>query len=266
MTWPPSFPILFRRRVPGEFGSQNVEAYLTPEKFGNQTGWWDMSVLASLYQDTARTSPVTADGQDVDSFGDVSGNNRHENTTAGSGLYKTNVSNGKPGLLVTPANVKYATAAPRSTFITNSAHCVFLVLKDWVSNSNEATLYQNCHLIGDASASFWGVVYKTSDGFHQYIYDDAIRDSGAVAASGPFVLTAWHTGNVSYLQKNLETPVSAAAGNIGGGGALLGLNGGYGSFYGNAGYIHEVSIHNAYAGDTKRASVIAGLMAKWGIS
>jgi len=239
---------------------------LTPAQFGNQTGWWDMSILASLYQDTARTSPVTADGQDVDSFGDVSGNNRHFATTGGSGLYKVNIANGKPGMLVTPANVKYATAAARSTFITNSAHCVFLVLTNWASNSDDATLYLNCHLIGDASGSFWGVVYKTSDGFHQYIYDTAVKDSGAVAATGTFVLTAWHTGGVNYLQKNLNTPVSAAAGNIGGGGALLGLNGGYGLYYGNAGYIHEVSTHNAYPGDAQRQSVITGLMAKWGIS
>ena len=53
--------------------------------------WFDPSDLSTLWQDTAGTSPVTADGQSVARIDDKSGNGRHmiQGTAANRPLYKT---------------------------------------------------------------------------------------------------------------------------------------------------------------------------------
>jgi hypothetical protein len=53
--------------------------------------WFDPSDLSTLWQDTAGTTPVTADGQSVARIDDKSGNGRHmiQGTAAARPLYKT---------------------------------------------------------------------------------------------------------------------------------------------------------------------------------
>lgn len=56
-----------------------------------QGGWYDPSDLSTLWQDTAGTTPVTADGQAVARIDDKSGNGNHltQATAANRPLYKT---------------------------------------------------------------------------------------------------------------------------------------------------------------------------------
>lgn len=58
---------------------------------GEQGAWYDPSDLSTLWQDSARTTPVTADGQPVGCIDDKSGNGNHlKQATAGARpLYKT---------------------------------------------------------------------------------------------------------------------------------------------------------------------------------
>lgn len=69
------------------------------------TAWWDFSDLASLFQDTARTSPVTTVGQSIKGVTDLSGNGNHasEATSAGVldsvGIYNALLFNGTSQLL-----------------------------------------------------------------------------------------------------------------------------------------------------------------------
>jgi len=53
--------------------------------------WFDASDLSSLYQDTARTTAVSADNDPVGSWGDKSGNSRHleQGTSGKRPLYRT---------------------------------------------------------------------------------------------------------------------------------------------------------------------------------
>lgn len=54
-------------------------------------GWYDPSDLTTMFQDTAGTVPITADGQAVARINDKSGNNKHltQATGANCPLYKT---------------------------------------------------------------------------------------------------------------------------------------------------------------------------------
>jgi len=57
--------------------------------------WYDFSDIATLWQDTARTSPITADGQTIAGVTDKSPVGKHASqaTAANRPLYKTNIQN-----------------------------------------------------------------------------------------------------------------------------------------------------------------------------
>jgi len=65
---------------------------------GTYGGWWDAGDIATLFQDSAGTIPVTADGDPVGRITDKSGNGKHLiQATAGSRpLYKIDGTTGKP--------------------------------------------------------------------------------------------------------------------------------------------------------------------------
>lgn len=53
------------------------ETEWTPASIPNLFGWWDASDLTTLFQDSAGTTPVTANADPVGRMSDKSGNNRH---------------------------------------------------------------------------------------------------------------------------------------------------------------------------------------------
>ncbi len=59
--------------------------------------WLDASRISTLFQDSAGTTPVTANNDPVGKMLDLSGNNRHvvQATTAAKPTYKTNILNGR---------------------------------------------------------------------------------------------------------------------------------------------------------------------------
>lgn len=58
--------------------------------------WVDFDDITTLFQDTAGTSPVTADGQQIGKALDKSGNGNHVTRTPSAALiYKSNIQNGK---------------------------------------------------------------------------------------------------------------------------------------------------------------------------
>jgi len=73
-------------------GSTNPDAVIT-DLFasGEQGAWYDPSDLTTMFQDSAGTTPVTADGQPVGLIRDKSGRNNHASqaTAAARPLYKT---------------------------------------------------------------------------------------------------------------------------------------------------------------------------------
>lgn len=68
----------------------------SPPDPGGLAYWGDAATLSSLYQDNARTTLVTADGQPVGSFGDVSGLGHHLGQST-SGLRLTYTATGGAG-------------------------------------------------------------------------------------------------------------------------------------------------------------------------
>lgn len=85
-----SLPFLLGRMgmTPGVLGASFSPATL----FAGETGgYWDPSVLSSLWQDSARTTPVTANNDPIGAIDDLSGNGNHlvQATADNRPLYKT---------------------------------------------------------------------------------------------------------------------------------------------------------------------------------
>lgn len=80
------------------FGYSAVSPPNPLQIFGsNLKGWYAAWDAATLFTDTARTAPVSADGDAVGGWADKSGNGNHlQQATAGNrGLYKTAIQNGR---------------------------------------------------------------------------------------------------------------------------------------------------------------------------
>lgn len=73
-------------------------AVVTPLSIPTLTGWYDFSDIATLFQDTARATPVTADAQLIGSVADKSGGGRHLARGGAAGtepVYKAAIRNGR---------------------------------------------------------------------------------------------------------------------------------------------------------------------------
>ncbi len=247
---------------------QGGVSYLTPSEFGSQTGHWDTSKWATSFYTDAGTTLATAEDQLIYRLGDLSGNNRNADRFSGDtyrGILKLNVQNGLAGLLNNGANDMAYIGAAISNFFTAGTKVAFCVVKNFTSNTDSATVYQNDAILV-ANNSFWGIVVRSSGPVIQYNYGSGeATGTETLANNVAKVITAWHTGGKLYLQKNLGTVYQATSGNTTNMTGLLGIFGGYSSFH-SKGYFLEASVHNGYAGDAERQSVISGLMAKWGIT
>lgn len=95
MTFSPALPRTFQSPFP----TSGAAAFSPPSIAGLKV-WYDLSDITTLFQDSAGTTPVAADGDVIGRMNDKSGigNNAAQGTTANKPLYKTNIQNGLPAL------------------------------------------------------------------------------------------------------------------------------------------------------------------------
>ncbi len=104
----------------------------SPRELANLEFWYDFSDATTLFQDASLTTPVTADGQEILSVADKSGNARTLSEATNGPAYKTARLNGKSTSLFAVATTDQLTAVVPASL----ARTVFILVKK--SNPNTA--------------------------------------------------------------------------------------------------------------------------------
>ena len=138
--------------------------------------WVDFSDLTTLFRDTGRATPVTADGQSILGITDKSGSANHLSQAAG-GLYKVNIQNSLSAVLLNGTSQFYNSAAD----IISGGNWTMLM----VGKANAGVI---AYLAGRSSATS-GWVGPIADGSSFNFYTDTIDTSAASIAPG--VNTIW---------------------------------------------------------------------------
>ncbi len=117
----PYYPfILPMRRIRIRAGFTDV-----PELIAGLGAWYDFSDISTLFQDTARTSPITATGQEILGVTDKSGAGAHMSEATTGPIYTTGIQNGRSVARFT-ANTDTITATP---YTWGAASTLFMVAK-----------------------------------------------------------------------------------------------------------------------------------------
>ena len=239
--------------------------------------WLDGSDITTLYTDSAKTTPVTSDGDVVGAWADKSGNGNDavQATTADKPLYKTAIQNGKSIVRFDGADDYlncgdvFAPGAQISVF----ALCKFsdvtadhVVIADWDYPNNERSwgfLYDEIGaeddlnlrtntngLVGGQRENLFG----GSPGNANFKLYSILFNAGTI--------TAWINGGSSAVTSDPDQPGSLLDGNL----ILIGA-------FGNAttrtsymlGDITEILVYDTALSAENRVSVENYLNKKWGV-
>lgn len=177
--------------------------------------WLDGSNLSSLYQDAARTTPVTTDADVVGAMSDLSGNGRHatQSTTASKPTYRAAVQNGR-GVVRFDGVDDYLRSAGGLGISGSDACTMFLVAKCLSTPSSAA--YSGIYH-GDAAGTNGGIRRFSIEPYVSSTYATGARfnDGNRLFATG-FSASAFRLGVLTagawaqYIQHDLWVNGAAA--------------------------------------------------------
>lgn len=187
----------------------------TPDSFSGLTIWLNFTDTANLFQDTAGTSPVTTDGQNIKrATNDAGGTAFTESLNCP--IYKANIVNGKSvGRFTRVGQNILLTGAAASNYIANNAFTLMLVCKLSGISVNSGSTYNNAHLFGDRQGNFWGLyAAATPDRVMIYNWDGNDDHADNNEAQGSFiVIQARHNGGNIQIRVNDDAWATSASGN-----------------------------------------------------
>lgn len=154
-----------------------------------------------------------------------------------------------------------------SNFIGAGAFTIHMLWNIDAVNTNNATVYSNDTLIGDASG-FWGLFLKNNAGtytLNPYIYDGATKTVAAPFSLGTHLVQFRHNGTTAEVRVDDGSAVTVAAGNITNlttamqiGRRISGTE--------VDGQLAESHVRNAYLSGTDLTNARAFFAAKYGVS
>jgi hypothetical protein len=235
-------------------------AGLPPSSFSGNTLWLDFTDLSTLFQDTAGTTPVTTDAQNIRRVvnkGSVSAALVYSFSAI---TYRTGLVNGKAGARFGSAELSTPNLA--SNYLSASAKTMMLILKISSVVSNNASTYNNCHLIGDGQVNFVGLYAAASpDRIMAYNWDGSDDHADANQAQGAFIVVQYRHGSGSLqIRVNGGSWTSVSSGST----TNLSNQLRVGVSNGGADYIHAVG-YNVALSDDDADSLMAWGMAEIGL-
>lgn len=224
--------------------------------------WYDFSDTATLFKDTARTSPVTADADVVKGVTDKSGNGYHLSEATNGPAYKLNIQNGRAILRFDGTNdvlkntsfsdfADVASVAVVGKTASEVGNFGFLGAGTGAVNTGFLLMHESGQYSFRINAgSFAAAAVSTlSDAFHVLTgrYDGATTDNSRWKDGGSFIT---NTPAATFA----DVISQLAVGEIGGG------------FYPLQGDIGEIIIYNAAFSTANRQALQSYMGARWGIA
>ncbi len=169
----------------------------------------------TLWQDSARTTPATADGDPVGAWDDNSGqgNNALQASSTQRPLYKTGIQNSKPVLRFDGSNDRLQTSA----FTLSQPCTIFAVLIARMVGITQG--------IFDGTGDFTRYVRNTAGASHPLtLYAGSILDGDGITQDVAFIAQFVFNGASSAITKNANSPTTGNAGSAAATGLTLGGN------------------------------------------
>lgn len=211
-------------------------AYLPPTSYPNLTVWLDFTDIATLFQNNAGTTPVTADGQPLRSVVNKAGGGRPNwvilNDSAVDNTYQTNEVNGKSVIQFAGGqlNYLYPSSSPAlSNYLGASAKTLTLAFKYTGSPPVTSPIYTGHAIFGGRRNEYFGLYLTSTYRPAGYNWDgntDATASLGL--ASGTYgVAQLRHNGTTLQARLNSGAWQSVASGatTVMSGTMILGLEG-----------------------------------------
>jgi hypothetical protein len=246
-----------RHRFPILFNQAAAAPAFVPTDVAGLKLWLDFSDLTTLFQDAARSTPVTADGQEILGVADKSGaGNHHSGATGTSPLYKAAIQNGKSIALFDGVDNLLSGSI---TAIPNT-NAIFIVYQFIAAGGSGEKFVLLLNLgTGDANR----VTLRGGGSFRQINFTAAKN----IALSASFVIdtyTGAGTGlNFEYFRNGASQGTAAQSAGTSATMSYLGSERGVGA-YANV-RIAEYLVYNAAITSTQRGQVETYLNTKWAV-
>ena len=171
----------------------------TPASISGLQLWLDFSDISTLYQDSAKSTPVTSDGDVIGCAADKSGNG-DDATQATSASKPTWQTGEKNGLAIAQFDGTDDYMTMTGNAITQQH--VFIVAK----NRDAGTVYSS--LLSDGSNGVYWFFTRTSSNYIRTSYNSVVTSYTGIMTSYSLV-EIYHDGTDIWVNKNAGTPGSA---------------------------------------------------------
>ncbi len=261
--------ILYRPTLVNARTCPNESAAFAPDDVSGLTLWLDANVIGTLWQDSARTTQVSADGDPVGAHDDSSGvgNNFSQSTSGARPTYQTAELNSLPVIRFDGVDDRLAkTSGNSSAIITNSARTVFIVFK--AASGGPSSGYNDDLLLGDNGGWWWISISgsgTTVNVGHQNGTDGVKQVAPSISTGTWYILESRHESGTLYAALNGGSASSVAVGVVGSltdGAPRTGAN--YSGAYLDAD-VAEILVYNVAVSSGDRSSILSYLNTKWSV-
>lgn len=223
-------------------------AAFSPLSITGLVGWYDFSNVSTLWQDTGRTSAITADGQIIKGVTDGSTSGFHLSEATNGPTYKTAIQNTNSIARFDGIDDKLASTA----FTVSQPNTLLFVGKVIAHVGGENERFVN----GETSNQ---IVYRSDGSGNWSYYAGTLQDGSISAGTAYHQVTAVFNGASSSLRADA---VSSSSGNPGTNALTSLVLGAGGVEFANI-EIGEWIMYNVALSDANRDAVEAYLKAKW---
>lgn len=231
-----------------------VPAAFSPTDLSGLVAWYDFSDISTLYQDSAKTTPVTSDADPIGAVVDKSGNGNDvtQGTTAAKPTYKTAIQNSLSAGLGDGGDYLASGAFTEATQPTT----LFLVVKNPAIASFET-------ITDGISGTKRHLVQPQSSGSTLRVNAGTSLDTASGATTSTALYAIVFNGSSSIVRKDGSQINTGNAGTQGiTGVTLFADNGGSANF---TGYIMEYLLYDAEITGTDLSNIENYLNDKWAV-